>query len=99
LRGHLHIINWASSVEGFSLAQGKEFFGGKAVLGGFANEANSLIATGTKEEVQAFARKALKEAGLVGTMLGADCTVPSDISWERLEWVREAAADLAAANA
>jgi len=93
------IINWACEVEKLSLAEGKKYFGGKPVLGGFANEASSLIATGSKEEIQAFARKALEEAGLVGTMLGADCTVPSDISWEHLEWVREVAKDLAAATA
>ena len=30
-------------------------------------------------------------AGQTGIMLGADCTVPTDIDDTRLEWVRQAA--------
>ena len=84
-------VNFASTVEGVSLAEGKKLFGGKAVIGGFANTKKGLLYTGTKEEIQAETKRLLKDAGKTGIILGADCTVPKDISFERFEWVREAA--------
>ena len=84
-------VNFAATVEGISLAEGKKLFGGKAVIGGFANTAKGLLYTGSKEEIQAEAKRLLAEAGRTGVILGADCTVPKDISFERFEWVREAA--------
>ena len=50
-----------------------------------------MLYKGTREEVEACAWKILDEAGQVGIMLGADCTVPADIDDNRLEWVRQAA--------
>lgn len=85
------VINFASVVEGVSLKAGKEIFKNKAVIGGFANTKESLLYKGSKEEVQAETKKLLSEAGRTGIILGADCTVPKDIDWQRLEWVREAA--------
>ena len=50
-----------------------------------------MLYKGTREEVEACAWKILDEAGQVGIILGADCTVPADIDDNRLEWVRQAA--------
>jgi uroporphyrinogen decarboxylase len=85
-------FSWASQVEGVSLGQGKALFGGRAVIGGFANVSGALLETGSREEIEAFAARLLDEAGRTGVILGADCTVPSAIDLERLEWVRLAAA-------
>ena len=85
------VINFASVVEGVSLKKGKALFGGKAVIGGFENTKKGLLYKGTKEEIQAETKRLLKEAGKTGIILGADCTVPRDINFERFEWVREAA--------
>ena len=85
------VINFASVVEGVSLKKGKALFGGKAVIGGFENTKKGLLYKGTKEEIQAETKRLLKEAGKTGIILGADCTVPKDINFERFEWVREAA--------
>ena len=85
------IINWAVTVEGVSLEEGKKLFGGRAVIGGFANTEEDLLYRGTEAEIKAYTRELLFRAGTTGIILGADCTVPSDISYEHLEWVREAA--------
>ena len=85
------VINFASVVEGVSLKKGKALFGGKAVIGGFENTKKGLLYKGTKKEIQAETKRLLKEAGKTGIILGADCTVPRDINFERFEWVREAA--------
>ncbi len=88
------VFNWAVHAEGVGLAEGKKLFGGKPVCGGFAQA--ETIYTGTREEVTAEVAKYLDEVGQVGVMLGADCTVPTDIDDERLEWVRQAAIQYAA---
>ena len=77
-----------------SLSEGQKLFGGKPVFGGV--EQATVIYKGTREEVEDAAFKILDEAGQVGVMLGADCTVPTDIDDNRLEWVRQAAIKYAA---
>ncbi|MBO4359882.1 MAG: hypothetical protein J5822_03280 [Eubacteriaceae bacterium] len=89
-------INWAVHAEGVSLSEGKKMFGGKAVFGGF--EQATVIYTGTREEIERFTYGILDEAGQVGVMIGADCTVPTDIDDERLDWVREACKKYAASH-
>lgn len=86
-------VNWACFIENMSIPEGKQFFGGRCVLGGFDNRRNSLIVNGTKEEVQSFAR-ALVRAGGPGYMVGADCTLPADIDTERIGWVVDAVKSL-----
>lgn len=87
-------INWAVNVEQVSLLEGKKLFGDRAVIGGFDNTAKGLLYRGSKEEIEEFTEQLLQDAGTTGVILGADCTVPSDIELKRLEWVREKAAEL-----
>lgn len=88
-------INWAVYVENMTLAEGKKFFGGCCVLGGFDNRKGAVLYSGTKEEVQQETERIVKEAGEIGVILGADCTLPADIGAERLRWVREKLDELA----
>lgn len=85
------VINWAVVVEGVPLKEGKELFGGRAVIGGFDNTTNGILYRGSREEITAETNRLLDGAGTRGVILGADCTVPSDTPLEHLEWVREAA--------
>lgn len=87
------VINWAVGPEGISLAEGRQLFGGKTVLGGFVNTKGGLLYTGTKDEIQKEAIQLLEKAGQQGVVIGADCTIPSDIFPERIKWVREAVAN------
>ena len=64
------------------------------MFGGF--EQATVIYTGTREEIEEFTYSILDEAGQVGVMIGADCTVPTDIDDTRLDWVREACKKYAA---
>ncbi|MBQ8231335.1 MAG: hypothetical protein IJZ34_05350, partial [Lachnospiraceae bacterium] len=90
-------INWPVVVDGVSLQEGKKLFGGKAVIGGFDNDASGTLYSGTEEEIKAETERILKAVGdTTGIILGADCTVPGDISPDHVRWVREAAADFAA---
>jgi uroporphyrinogen decarboxylase len=88
-------ISYAANVEKVSLKEARAIFPGKVLIGGFPNEPGTILETGTKEEIKAFTKKLVAEAGFTeGLIIGADCTLPSDIPWERLAWVREALVEL-----
>ncbi len=89
----VQVVNWAVGPEGLSLKEGKRLFGGKTVLGGFENTEEGLLYTGSKEDIQAKARELVAENGQQGIIIGADCTIPSDIDNRRIAWVREALAE------
>ena len=81
-------VNWAVYSENISLREGKELFGGRPVMGGFAQ--TGLIYEGTEEEIKEEVRRILDDAGQLGVMIGADCTVPMDIDEQHFVWVKEA---------
>ena len=87
-------INWACFVEDVDLTQGKTFFGGKCVLGGFDNRAGSLINNGTREEIRRYTHELIRKHGAPGVMIGADCTLPATIDPERIQWVVDAADEM-----
>lgn len=83
-------VSWASSVDKLD-AKGVQAFFGKPTWGGFDNRKGKLLHVGTKEAIQAEARRLIEEAGNRGFMLGPDCSLPNDITTERIRWVVEAA--------
>ena len=83
-------INWACFIENMGLCEGKEFFGGKCVLGGFDNRATGLMYNSTREEIQAFTRELVRASGSTGVMLGADCTLPATVDVNHIQWVVDA---------
>ena len=81
------VINWAVYVEEVSIKEGKDFFKGKCVLGGFDNRPEGVLYSGEKEEVEEFTENLIKENGSTGFIIGADCTLPRDINIEHIKWV------------
>ena len=53
-----------------------------------------MLYRGSKEEIEAYVEKLIEDVGKVGVVVGADCTVPADISVERLNWARNKAKEL-----
>ena len=52
------VFNWATHVENIGLREGKEIFGGSAVLGGFPSETGSFLYKGkNREEIMAYTRE------------------------------------------
>ncbi len=82
-------INWAVYVEDMRLEEGKEFFGCECVLGGLDNRKEGVLYSGTKEELEQEIEHILEKAGTLGVVIGADCTLPSDIDKEHVKWVGE----------
>ncbi len=84
------IVHWATHVEGVSLAEGREIFKGRCILGGFANTKDGILYRGSEAEIKAEAQKIVQEAGAQGLVVGADCSLPFDISRSNLRYVGEA---------
>lgn len=84
--------NWAAKVENIALEEGKKIFAGKTVIGGFGNTKDDVLYSGTEKSITDETAKILQASGRTGVILGADCTVPSDIELKHLEWVRRAGA-------
>lgn len=87
----LQVINWATGVDHYTLAEGKKLFNDRPVLGGLDNSTAGVLYRGTKEQIQREVQRLIGEIGKTGVLLGADCTVPRDISYQRLNWAIEAA--------
>lgn len=85
----LSVINWATHTEKTTLKQGKAFFNDKVVIGGFDNNPNTLLDAGTDEEIEAYIKELLEDAGTKGVIIGADCTISPDIPVERFQLIRE----------
>lgn len=90
------VVNWAVHVEGLNLEDGRYFVGGRTTLGGFETHwdghvQQGILYTGSKDEVQEYARNIILNHGKIGLMLGGDCTVDAKLDWERIRWVVEAA--------
>lgn len=82
-------VNWAVNVEGLPMAEGKNLFGNRCVIGGYPNTAAGLLYKGTEEEIKARVREIVAEVGREGLIVAADCSLPFDIDWQHLLWVRE----------
>ncbi len=85
------VYNWAVHATGISVAEGRKIFPGKCILGGFDNNPNTLIDTGTKEQLYEYTHHLIQENRYKGYIIGADCSVPNDIDDHQLRMIREAA--------
>lgn len=93
------VVNWAVFVEGLSLEEGRSYFGGRTVLGGFETHwdgtvQEGVIYKGTKEKLQTYTKLLIQNYGKTGLMLGGDCTVDARIDRQRIRWIVEAARSL-----
>ena len=51
-------FNWAIFIENMDLIEGRKFFGGKTVIGGFDNRRGHMLhSSGTREEIKEFTKK------------------------------------------
>ncbi len=76
------VVNWAVGEPGnLTIAEGMEFFK-RPVCGGLDN--NGVIVSGPEQAIGKAVSDILDEAGETDFILGANCTVPQDISWENL---------------
>jgi uroporphyrinogen decarboxylase len=91
----VQMANWAHQSENLSLSEGQALFGGLPILGGL-DERGPLV-YGPREALRQEIEEALAEMGARGFMLGAGCTVPSDVNIGNLIYARDVVAQLSAA--
>lgn len=72
-----HAVNWAATKHNLSLTQGRELFK-RPIVGGLGDR--GIMVDGTPEAIQAAVRSVIADFGTQGLMIGADCTLPTDIA-------------------
>ena len=90
----VQVANWAPQADNLSLTQGRAVFNGLPILGGM-DERGPLV-HGPREAIRRQVEGILAEAGTLGFMLGAGCTLPGDVDLGNLIYAREVAAELSA---
>ena len=85
-----HVFNWAvTTPKNLSLKSGKKLFN-RPVLGGLDN--CGVIVNGNPQEIKAEVHKIIRTVGPRNLILGADCTLPTDINIDHIRTAIEAAA-------
>lgn len=87
------VVNWGVYETDFSLEEGRKLFQGTTVMGGLKNRSGVMV-EGTIEELKAEAKQVIKGFGKKAFILGADCTLPTEIPYERIRAIVEAAREL-----
>lgn len=86
------VVNWGVYSDNLSLEEGRKLFPGRVILGGLDDRAGVLV-DGTREDIEREVKHIIDTFGKKGFILGSDCTLPTDISYERIRWAVEAAAN------
>lgn len=79
------VVNWAVHEGDYSLAEGAELFTDKIILGGMDDRSGVLV-EGTEEEIEEKINQIKQEVDLNRFILGADCTLPTEIDYNRIRF-------------
>ena len=71
-----HMVNWQSTKHNLNLQEGRPLFK-RPLCGGMDDR--GVMVDGTHEEIQAEVKRVIQTIGTDSFMLGADCTMPTDI--------------------
>ena len=78
------VLNWGVYEGNISLAEGRGLFGiDKVYLGGM-DDRDGVLVHGRRKEITAAAQDVIRELGWRRFILGADCTLPSGLSSNRI---------------
>lgn len=77
------VVNWGVYETNFSLEQGRALFPTSTIMGGLANRSGVLV-SGTYEELAEAVRSIIHMFGERKFILGADCTLPTEIPYKRI---------------
>lgn len=86
-------VNWAVHESDLSMREGQKMFG-RSVLGGLDDRSGVLV-DGSIEQIEASVGDIVAKYGKTSLILGADCTLPTDISRRRIRTAVDAARNLA----
>lgn len=84
------VVNWGVYETHFSLEEGKKLFPEAAIMGGLANRSGVLV-DAAPEELKQAVRALISSFGKKRFILGADCTLPTEIPYDRIRTAVHAA--------
>lgn len=84
------VVNWGVYETHFGLEEGRGLFPQTAILGGLANR-SGVLAEGPEEAIAKEVRAIVQRFGTHHFILGADCTLPTDIPYSRIAAAVQAA--------
>ena len=84
-----HAVNWAATKHNLNLKQGYSLFK-RTVVGGMGDR--GIIVNGSAEQIQQAVREVIDDFGTRSLMIGADCTVPTDIDLSHVRAAMQATA-------
>lgn len=87
------VVNWGVYETNFSLEEGRKLFPKAAIMGGLQNRKGVMV-DGTLEELKEASKDVIRKFGKEGFILGADCTLPTEIPYERIRAVVQAAREI-----
>lgn len=87
---HADAVNWGVYEAPFSLEEGRRMFPDCAIMGGLPNR-SGVMTDGSVEELEKETERVIRSFGKTGFILGADCTLPTEISYERIRRIVEQA--------
>ena len=81
------VLNWGVYEDNISLEDGRDLFGHDRVYLGGLDDRAGVIVDGTEQEIEAAVRNLVKTFGGHNFMIGADCTLPTNLPAERMQAV------------
>jgi uroporphyrinogen decarboxylase len=84
-----HAVNWAATKHNLNLKQGYSLFK-RTVVGGMGDR--GIMVNGSPEEIRSAVQEVVAGFGTRSFILGADCTLPTDIDISRIRTAVEATA-------
>ena len=87
------VVNWGVYEAPLSMEEGQKLFPGKVLMGGLPNR-SSVMTEGSKEQLVGEAQRLIRQFGPTHFILGADCTLPTELPYERVRWLAEAAREI-----
>ncbi|MBS4206688.1 uroporphyrinogen decarboxylase family protein [Bacillus sp. FJAT-50079] len=82
------VVNWAVHENRLTLKEGRKLFPNSTILGGLDDRSGVLV-SGTEEEIEKAVFSILDEVGTKKFILGADCTLPTEMSYEKIRMAVE----------
>lgn len=83
------VLNWGINETTYTLDDGFELFKDKVIMGGF-DDRSGILVEANKEEIEAKTNEILNDMKGKKFILGADCTLPTEIEYSRIKWVVDA---------
>ena len=84
------VVNWGVHENNIGLEEGRDIFPDSVIMGGLANRSGVLV-NGSDEELVQAVRDILTQQGKLKFILGADCTLPTDIDYRRIKLICDTA--------